>query len=93
MQDLPEGTMTTVDQLLEQMRDAPPHAGLSAIGAGVVEGAMRLREQRVSRRGLALAGAIALVIGAGGSLVPTAPASASPLFGIPASAPSHLLAD
>jgi len=85
--------MTTVDQLLEQMRDAPPHARLSAMGEGVVESAMRLREQRMSRRGIALAGAIALVIGVAGSLVPSAPASASPLFGIPASSPSHLLAD
>lgn len=85
--------MTTVDQLLEQMRDVPPHAALDALGAGVVESAMRLREQQMSRRGIALAGAIALVIGVVGSLVPTAPASASPLFGIPASAPSHLLAD
>lgn len=85
--------MTTVDELLEQMRNAPPPAGLGGIGAGVVESAMELRERRMSRRGVALASAIALVIGVAGSLVPSAPAGASPLFGIPAAAPSHLLAD
>ncbi len=84
--------MTQIDNALETLRAAPAPDALAAIETGVFAGMALQREKAVSRRGLMLAGAISMVIGVSASLVPASEARAGPLFGIPASAPSHLLA-
>jgi hypothetical protein len=56
-------------------------------------GLARRREALEARRGLALAGAIAICVGTVATLVPGSPAAAEPLLGVPSAAPSHLLAD
>jgi hypothetical protein len=85
--------MSDIDQLLATLRAAPLHDGLAAIDAPVMAGLVRRRETVEARRGLALAGAIAICVGAVGTLVPGSSASAEPLLGVPSAAPSHLLAD
>jgi hypothetical protein len=85
--------MSDLDDLLADMRNAPAPARLSALDALVMTGLARRRETIEARRGLALAGAIAIVVGVGGALVPGTPAAAEPLLGLPSAAPSHLLAD
>lgn len=84
--------MTQLDTVLESLRAAPAPDALGAIEPGVFAGVAMQREKAVSRRGLVLAGAISLVIGTSASLVPASEARADPIFGIPANAPSHLLA-
>jgi hypothetical protein len=85
--------MNDIDQLLAGMRAAPLHDGLAAIDGAVMAGVARRREATEARRGLALAGAIAICVGTVATLVPGSPASAEPLLGMPRAAPSHLLVD
>ncbi len=84
--------MTDLDSLLDSLKAAPVPQGLAAIDAGVFAGVAEQREMAVSRRGLVLAGAIAMVIGVSASLIPGREAQRGPMFGIPSNAPSHLLA-
>lgn len=84
--------MNELDHLLLRLRaDAAP--GLDGLDGAVMAGLGRRRERQVARRTLALAGGVAFFVGTAGALVPGAPASAEPLLGLPAAAPSHLLAD
>jgi hypothetical protein len=85
--------MTDLDELLARLREAPEPAGLAALDGPVMAGLSRRREALEARRGLALAGAIAICVGTVAALVPGNPAAAEPLLGVPSSAPSHLLAD
>jgi len=85
--------MTRLDDMLEQLRDRPAPAALMEIDASALVRIARSREQSIVRNGLALAGAVAVLIGAAGSLASPAQASGKPLFGIPDTAPSRLLAE
>ena len=85
--------MSHLDDLLIHLRDATPPAGLASLESSVMSGLARRRETIEARRGLALAGAIAIVVGVGGTLIPGTPAAAEPLLGVPSAAPSHLLAE
>lgn len=84
--------MTQLDTLFDSLRAAPAPDALDAIEAAVFTGVARQREKAVSRRGLILAGVISMVVGTTASLFPSSEARADPNFGIPANAPSHLLA-
>ena len=85
--------MSNLDDLLARLRDAPPPAGLATLDTSVMTDLTRRRETIEARGGLALAGAIAIVVGVGGTLIPGTPAAAEPLLGVPSAAPSHLLAE
>lgn len=85
--------MSDLDELLARLRDVPDHAGLAALEAPVLAGLARRRETLEARRGLALAGAIAICVGTVATFAPNGPAAAEPLLGVPSAAPSHLLAD
>ena len=84
--------MTQLDIVLQSLRAAPAPDALGAIEPGVFAGVALQREKAVSRRGLVLAGAISMMIGVSASFIPASEARAGPMFGIPVSAPSHLLA-
>lgn len=83
--------MTELDDILQQMRGRPTPAALADIDACALVRVARSRDRDVVRNGLALAGAVAVLIGAAGSLALPAQASGRPLFGIPDTAPSQLL--
>jgi hypothetical protein len=85
--------MSDLDDLLDRLRDVPDHTGLAALDAPVMAGLTRRRETIEARRGLALAGAVAIFVGTAGALLPGSPAAAEPLLGMPNAAPSHLLVD
>lgn len=85
--------MRDLDRLLTILSDAPTVGALADVEVPVMAGLARLREARAARRSLALAGCFAALVGSLTTLVPSGPAVAEPLLGIPASAPSQLLAD
>ena len=84
--------MIQLDALFDILRATPAPEALDAIEADVFSGVARQRDKAESRRGLILAGAISMVIGTTANLFPSSEARADPIFGIPANAPSHLLA-
>lgn len=84
--------MTNLDTIFEQMRTSPAPDALAAMEASVLAGLAMRQEQAMSRRGLVLAGAIAMVIGSFASAFPASEARAGSVFGVPAAAPSNLLA-
>jgi hypothetical protein len=83
--------MTKLETHFARMREAPLPGALDSIDAGVFAGIAAQQEAGMTRRGLALAGAVSLVIGLSASLVPANEARAEPLLGVPAQAPSNLL--
>lgn len=83
--------MNDLDHCLGMLRDAPVDSRLDGIEGAVMSGLGRRIEARVARRGMVLAGCVAIVVGFAGALAPSRPAQAAPLFGVPADAPSHLL--
>ncbi|QGP81351.1 hypothetical protein GL174_18625 [Sphingobium sp. CAP-1] len=84
--------MTDLDQMLGAVRAMPVDARLAGMDDAVMGGVAQKRDQRVARRSLALAGLLAIGIGWAGSIVPAAPAQASPLpIGMSDYAPSRLL--
>lgn len=85
--------MADLDDILGALRarSAPP--ALARINDGVMQGFAAQREAAAARRGMAMAIAVAAVVGVAGSIAPAAPAQAEPLFGVPSVAPSQLLAD
>lgn len=87
--------MSELDELFTALRAEPAPAGLGAIDGAVMAGLARARvaEAGVARRGMALAGLVAVVVGVMAAGTPGSTAYAEPLLGVPASAPSHLLAD
>lgn len=85
--------MSELDDILRQLRSEPVPGVLAGLDGAVLAGIGRRRESVVARRAIVVAGCVALVVGVAGALAPSAPASAEPLLGVPAAAPSHLLAD
>lgn len=90
--------MHELDDTLLRLR-AEPVAMPDGLEGAVMAGLGRRRERQVARRGLVLASGVALFVGVAGAVVPGAgvpgasgSADALPL-GMPAAAPSHLLAD
>ncbi|MGV3513380.1 MAG: hypothetical protein ACO1OX_15375 [Novosphingobium sp.] len=85
--------MADIDRLLGALAEREMPKSLSTIDDGVMRGLAERRESATARRGMMMAVAIAAVVGIVGAVAPAAPAQAEPLFGVPAGAPSHLLAD
>lgn len=85
--------MNDIDAVFSAIRDAPVPSRLYAIDDTVIEGLDAYREHQFSRRGLILATVVAGTIGFTFGIGSGTPASAEPILGVPASAPSHLLAD
>lgn len=89
--------MSELEAMLMSLRAQPAPAWLASLDAPVIAGVARAREAAieagVSRRGMVLAGVVAVAVGTTASLFPGSSASAEPLLGVPAYAPSHLLAD
>lgn len=84
--------MTDLDQMLGAVRAMPVDARLAAMDAAVMGGVAQRRDRMAARRSLMLAGILAVGIGWAGSMVPGAPAQASPLpIGMSDYAPSRLL--
>ncbi|MFD1104250.1 hypothetical protein [Sphingobium olei] len=84
--------MSDLDRMLDAMRAMPTDARLTGIDGAVIAGVARRREQAMARRSLALAGLLAIGIGWAGTILPAAPAQASPLpIGMSDYAPSRLL--
>lgn len=86
--------MNDLDQMLSKLRGEPvPHA-LTTIDGAVIAGIALGRERLAGRRSVALACAVAAVVGLWGGL--SAPGHTidrdHSLLAIPAAAPSHLLA-
>lgn len=93
-QDMKDGTMDDLDDMLAGLRDAPAAARFDGLEAAVMQGLDRRRERSVARRSLMLAGVMAIGIGWIGSAVPAQPAQAAPgplLIGMSDYAPSRLL--
>ena len=84
--------MRDLDELLALAGRPEPPAGLAAIDSAVLAGLGRLRERRAARRALMLACVVAAGMGGAAALVPAEPAVAGTLLGMPASAPSNILA-
>lgn len=85
--------MSDLDRILTMLNNQPTHGALSAVEAPVMAGLARLQERRTARMALLVAGLVAVLVGSAGTLVPSGPAVAEPWFGVPANAPSQLLAD
>lgn len=85
--------MNDIDAMLATLRDQPLPGRLGELDAVVFDGLAALRDRQSSRRAMALAIIVAGFVGFAGGIGANSPASAQPLFGIPAAAPSHLLAD
>ncbi|MFC0684958.1 hypothetical protein [Novosphingobium clariflavum] len=90
--------MNEVDQMFALLRGEPLPGALGGIDGAVMAGLASGRERRAVRRGLALACSVAAVVGLWGGLALPVPAFerdhgyGEPLLGMPAAAPSHLLA-
>ena len=85
--------MSALDEMLLRLREAPMHAGVDRLEAPVMAGLAARIEARVARRGLVLASFVAILVGSVATLIPGGHAAAEPLLGLPADAPSHLLAN
>ncbi len=86
-------TMPNTDDLLASLAIEPLPPALQDIAPEVMIRLSRRLEARSARRGLAMAGLIAVTVGAAGGLLPRSDAyAAAPLLGPPAQAPSNLLA-
>ena len=84
--------MTSTDELLCLLGDEPLPSGLETIEPAVMTRLRQHIEVQAGRRSLAVAGFIALAIGAGSGLVPQTTAQAAPsLLAVPSAAPSNLL--
>jgi len=84
--------MANTDDLLAALAAEPLPQDLHAIEPQVMARLGQILEQRAARRSLVIAGAIAVLIGAGSGLAPATSASAAePLLGVPLQAPSNLL--
>lgn len=83
--------MSKLDLALARLNEDCGNMSMPDLSAPVLAGFALLRERQASRRGMVLASAVALVVGSASALLPTRPAMAEPLLGIPASAPSSLL--
>ena len=82
--------MSDLDRILIILSDQPAPAELANVEAPVMAGIARLRERRNARRAMVLAGFVAAFVGSASALVPTGPAVAEPLLGMPAARPHPL---
>ena len=85
--------MMDLDLVLERIGSEPVPAALAAIDGSAVARLARRRETQTARRGLVLAGGVAVLVGLAGTVAPSTPAHAEPLLGLPAAAPSNLLVE
>ena len=87
--------MTNMDTALAALRDRPMPDALAGMEAPVMSGLSRLRERQTSLRSLSLACVIAGMVGlwAGGGTHGTSAHATESLLGVPAAAPSNLLAE
>lgn len=87
--------MNDLDILLLQLRDEASDPRLGALETSVMAGLATRSEAVVARRGLLLAGVMAAIVGVGFSATWTGPGRLpdQALLGIPAAAPSRLLAE
>ncbi|MCP3731497.1 hypothetical protein M9978_13795 [Sphingomonas sp. MG17] len=84
--------MTDLDQMLDAVRTMPTDVRLEQLDDAVLRGVAVRRDRIAARRSLALAGLLAIGVGWAGSIVPAAPAQASPVsIGMSDYAPSRLL--
>lgn len=86
--------MATIDELLDGLRAGAVDPRLAAMDGAVMAGVAMRREKVAARRGLLLAGVMALGIGLGASAVAPQGARAeqyASLNAVPPSAPSSLL--
>jgi hypothetical protein len=92
------GPMNELDDMLARLRRESVPAALGGLEGPVMAGLAAGRERLSARRGFVLACGVAAVVGLWGGLsMPLAPtqhrhAHVEPLLGMPAAAPSHLLA-
>ncbi|AIT82330.1 hypothetical protein [Novosphingobium pentaromativorans] len=86
--------MDDLDRIIAQLREEPVPERLDAMEGSVMAGLTAARERLVARRGIVLGCAVAGLIGLwGGLALPgTQSVHEDPLLGLPAAAPSHLLA-
>lgn len=85
--------MSELDNMLLRLGAEPVPDSLADMDGAVLAGVGRHRERQTARRTMALAGCVAVLVGAAGTVAPSAPASAEPLLGMPDAAPSRLLVD
>jgi len=85
--------MADLDTILGTLGAQALPPALAALDDRVLQGMAARREAGVARRGMAMAVAVAAVVGIVGSIAPAAPAQAEPLFGVPSGAPSQLLGE
>ena len=90
--------MNELDKMIALLREEPLPGALRGIDHPVMAGLVAGRERLSARRGVALACGVAAVVGLWGGLSMPTPverhrhAHVEPLLGMPAAAPSHLLA-
>lgn len=84
--------MDDLDGIFQRMRAEPADGRLAALGEAVMAGLAARRERAAVRRGVVLAGALALGVGVVGGALPAAPAQAVAI-GLSDLAPSRLLAE
>lgn len=85
--------MGDIDDMLLRLGAEPVPAALAELDGAVLARIGQRREARMVRRTMMLAGCVAMVAGMAGTIVQAGPAVAEPLLGVPAVAPSRLLAD
>ncbi|MCJ2180930.1 hypothetical protein [Novosphingobium album (ex Hu et al. 2023)] len=84
--------MRHLDSVLADIRDCPVPPELDGIDEQVFTGMAQLRERKTAVRSVALASAVALLVGVWTGNPQPGP-SGQTLLGVPATAPSSLLAD
>jgi hypothetical protein len=84
--------MHDIDQLLSVLRSRPVPSQLNDIEDAVLTGLARHRDRLIARRGLAIACVMAAFMGLAAGAGTEESAAAERLLGVPAAAPSHLLA-
>lgn len=85
--------MYEIETMLGALRNEALPGALHNMDQAIFDGLNSRREQQVSRRGMALAVAVASFVGMAAGTVGSSPAAAEPLFATPSAAPSQLLAD
>lgn len=91
--------MKDMDDIFALLRDEPVSDRLAGLDEAVLSGLARQRDRMAGRQGMILACAVAAFVGLwGGLALPVSltgrggHANADPVLGLPAAAPSHLLA-
>lgn len=85
--------MSELDDMFMRLSAEPVPDALAGLDGAVLAGVAGVRERQLARRTVALAGCVAVLVGLAGAVAPAERASAEPLLGMPAAAPSNLLVD